>query len=214
MPTTRPHVFSARFLPSRRARPTRTLPRPSRAFTLVELLVVIGIIAILISILIGSLTRARRAARNSACCSNLRQIAIAFVHYALDNKNHLPNPVGAEHGWEDFLHKYAPSLDIYHCPADEDLFAAFNSSYDWRDTGDPDTTLAGRALSDVRRAGVVLAYEALPGWHYKHTINIVRVDGSVSTVPEEECFADLATPVRPDVARDLNVLPSPGGPSP
>ena len=62
----------------------------SRAFTLVELLVVIGIIALPISILLPVLNRAREAANRAKCASNMRQLAIVFYQYQSDFKGHLP----------------------------------------------------------------------------------------------------------------------------
>ena len=64
-------------------------PRPS-GFTLVELLVVIGIIALLISILLPSLNRAREASKRIACGAMLRQIGIATRNYAVDNRDAIP----------------------------------------------------------------------------------------------------------------------------
>jgi len=60
------------------------------AFTLVELLVVIGIIAILIAVLLPALTKARQAAQKAACLSNLRQLAQAVIAYSVNNKGILP----------------------------------------------------------------------------------------------------------------------------
>jgi prepilin-type N-terminal cleavage/methylation domain-containing protein/prepilin-type processing-associated H-X9-DG protein len=62
----------------------------TRGFTLVELLVVIGIIALLISILLPTLGRVRQSSQTTACLSNLRQIGIAYRLYAESNRDLMP----------------------------------------------------------------------------------------------------------------------------
>src|SRR4051812_14467628 len=75
----------------RQDRRTRLVAQKTAAFTLVELLVVIGIVALLLSILLPALARARQVARQTKCLSNLRQIGLADAMYVAQSKDwHTP----------------------------------------------------------------------------------------------------------------------------
>ncbi|MHC4442865.1 MAG: type II secretion system protein [Planctomycetota bacterium] len=112
--------------------------RLTRAFTLIEVLVVVAIIALLVAILIPSLAAARRQAQVAACASNLRTIGHALVYYLEANKDQFP--LAGSEGFEN-LHKYIQKvgksskqlainqnsnsgkpfadIDWYLCPGDE-----------------------------------------------------------------------------------------------
>lgn len=123
--------------------------RIRKGFTLVELLVVIGIIAILISLLLPALKRAKESGQRAGCLSNMKQLMIAQRMYAEDWKGRLP-PVNSKGspapypGWlyanqatidsnneiliqleikNGQLYKYLKSAKPFRCPMDEPPFS-------------------------------------------------------------------------------------------
>ena len=108
-----------------------------RAFTLIELLIVIAIIAILMAILMPALNRAREQGKRASCRNNLRQLMLAWILYADDNGDKI---VHADTGSDDedpwvrwegrdaselvrieglksgTLYKYCPDVKAYRCP--------------------------------------------------------------------------------------------------
>jgi prepilin-type N-terminal cleavage/methylation domain-containing protein len=107
-----------------------TANRLRKGFTLVELLVVIGIIALLISILLPSLSRANDAAKRTKCLAQMRELTSAWTAYSYDNKGWLVDPFDRPgSGWvtsgnsalnisQGVLFPYCPHKAVDHCPAD------------------------------------------------------------------------------------------------
>ncbi len=110
--------------------------RHKKAFTLVELLVVISIIAILVSVLLPALGKARKQAHAIVCLANLRSMGYALVMYAEDNDEYLPTatgqfnfsqtqtqtntnqPILSQGKWIGQLTPYAEDELLYRCPGD------------------------------------------------------------------------------------------------
>ena len=123
-------------------------PRRS-AFTLVELLVVVAVIAIIGALAFPAYQRVVESGRATACTSNLRQLGVALAVYLGEHDNIMPTLKTARAAItedvpviDNTLDKYAPAKGVFACPADRSGFAArTGTSYIWN------VTLNGQALA-------------------------------------------------------------------
>jgi prepilin-type N-terminal cleavage/methylation domain-containing protein/prepilin-type processing-associated H-X9-DG protein len=122
-------------------------PPPShRAFTLVELIAVIALLAILVGLTIPEFHRLVERARSTACSANLRNIGMAVRNYINDHDGTFPvietnpeNPVYPDEvearGMLETLENYGVTSKVLMCPSDRrgaDYFAQRGTSYEWR----------------------------------------------------------------------------------
>ena len=120
--------------------------RRRAAFTLIELLLVIAIIAVLAGLLMPVVSKAKEAGRSTACLSNLRQMGIALQAYVGENNNHLPWMRDKVYGTNSVPVTNSPALSspdivlsnyfgatrLLRCPSDKaGVFEQSDSSYAW-----------------------------------------------------------------------------------
>lgn len=170
-----------------------------RAFTLVELLVVIGVIGLLTSLLLPAVSRATEAARSTACLGNLRQVGIALQLYVQENHNRLPvlHDRGFETNTLPDLDRsatmdiaLAPQLGATHvlrCPSDRKrFFEQTGSSYSWNSLlngQDADHLRVFTLEFDPHQIPVVFDKEAFHAARgVKRGVNYLYADGHIKNL--------------------------------
>ncbi|HSW46929.1 MAG TPA: prepilin-type N-terminal cleavage/methylation domain-containing protein [Phycisphaerae bacterium] len=125
----RPWYPADRPQPPKIQRPTAPLPVPGQrrspartGFTLIEVLVVTAVVALLVSILLPSLARARNQAKGALCLSNLGQIGKGLVLYLGQHRDRYPehssrSSMSPRKRWPDYLHPQMKQEKIYECPS-------------------------------------------------------------------------------------------------
>ena len=185
------------------------------AFTLVELLVVIGIIAMLISILLPALGRARAQAKSVTCRSNVKQIATAAIMYTHDHKLYVGFAPGIDR--KKLLYPYlrqgmnnadVEGSQVWHCPENENVAYecgyGFNTKLNWVkitkikrwsetvalcDSGILDTGLPGLSTMCVPPSQTPTTSSFRPNpRHSGKTVSVAFVDGHVEPLPVKEPF--------------------------
>lgn len=163
----------------------------NRAFTLLELLIVLGIVSLLAAILFPVLVKVRETGRRSQCSSNIRQLGVAVESYLADFDNRYPFAWGPDAvrrgktpGFPAVMMPYVLNQTIFECPSDigetfpSDRVNGWGSrtipfkaqcpgamSYLYRGIDKGYYAIATRKTSDIRKPSItVLLQEARP-WH-------------------------------------------------
>ena len=158
-----------------------------RAFTLIEILVVLAVIGTLAGIGIPVTRSVIRKSRQAACLNQLRSLGVGLESYLQEHNQIMPDlEAGRASKTEDVpvldtvLLPYLETADAFHCPEDREQFAKSGSSYSWN------SLVSGKRLSDAFVFGI--SEDRIPlildkeSWH-PDGVNFLYPDMSSSNKP-------------------------------
>ncbi len=196
-----------------------------RAMSLIELLVALGIVAILAALLTGASQNIFGNSKSTACLANLRQIGFAILQYSNDHNGYLPTPGGsadtnAAAAWPQALMDYDISMTkksrVLICPADPDP-AKTRNGYSYAMNGNLNASLDTktgtyqplRMITIPKPAQIILFADSIASkngrsvgqstvqfLHGKKS-NVLFLDGHTSTLPQSEATNSMYWKVNP-----------------
>jgi prepilin-type N-terminal cleavage/methylation domain-containing protein/prepilin-type processing-associated H-X9-DG protein len=164
------------------------------AFTLVELLVTMSVIALVAALLLPALSRGKESGRVAACQGNLHQIGLALQIYVDENRNLMPTMydmvVGGPSNQPTINVVLAPQLgstQVLRCPSDnQQIFQQTGSSYSWNNL------VNGQNASHLQMMNLPLGVTRIPlvfdkqSFHSslgsKHAVNFLYADGHIKNL--------------------------------
>lgn len=178
--------------------------RPGFGFTLIELLVVIAIIAVLASLLLPALAKAKEGARSAKCKSNMRQVTLGIFMYVTDNSDYLPWAGGVDRDLsEDWMFGGQPDAETINPrnwqnpPLTHGFHAEAGSTFSYV-TGLPIHRLAGNRV-DLNHTNTYEIYRCpstgLPGKALRVNYSVNSLIDGVEYPPRGVLLSQVVNPV-------------------
>lgn len=164
--------------------------RPAAGFTMVEILVVLGVVALLMAIIFPVVFKMREKAKTTACLAHLRTLGVGLNGYLGDHNLTMPTlaPGRVEGGppvdtIDTVLATYVDSDSVFRCPADLDVWRATGTSYFWNPALNGQSAAALNFLDLTEAPTRIPVLSDKEGWHDSGgpRVNILYADGRATT---------------------------------